>query len=235
MKILIWSDFQCPFCYMGEKMLENVLNSIELSEPVEIEYKSYQLDPSAPRVPVESMTEHFMSGHDMDVAAAEARMEKITRMASSVGLKYNLPGVKVCNTMDAHRLMKFGAERLSPGKLKKLNFSLFKANFEDNLLLSDPNVLAEIAVTVGLERDEVLRMLQTDAYVKAVRRDQDEIDARADFEFVPYMLLDNGSVLQGVMKEPELSEWLKDAIFNKESGGSVTTTREGCGPDGCTF
>ena len=225
MKILIWSDFQCPFCYMGEKMLENVLNSIELSEPVEIEYKSYQLDPSAPRVPVESMTEHFMSDHGMDTAAAEARMEKITRMASSIGLKYNLSGVKVCNTMDAHRLMKFGAERLSPGKLKKLNFSLFKANFEDNLLLSDPNVLAEIAVTVGLERDEVLRMLQTDAYVEAVRRDQDEIDARTDFEFVPYMLLDNGSVLQGVMKEPELSVWLKDAMSNKESGGSVTTTR----------
>ena len=235
MKILIWSDFQCPFCYMGEKMLENVLSSIELSEPVEIEYKSYQLDPLAPRVPVENMTEHFMSGHDMDVAAAEARMEQITDMASKVGLKYNLPGVKVCNTMDAHRLMKFGAERLSQGKLKKLNFSLFKANFEDNLLLSDPNVLAEIAVTVGLERDEVLRMLQTDAYVKAVCHDQDEIDARTDFEFVPYMLLDNGSVLQGVMKEPELSEWLKDTMSNKESGGFVTTTREGCGPKGCAI
>ncbi|MDE6668341.1 MAG: DsbA family oxidoreductase [Muribaculaceae bacterium] len=235
MKILVWSDFQCPFCYMGEKMLENVLSSMELSEPVEIEYKSYQLDPLAPRVPVESMTEHFMSGHDMDVAAAEARMEQITHMASKVGLKYNLPGVKVCNTMDAHRLMKFGAQRLSPGKLKKLNFNLFKANFEDNLLLSDHNVLAEIAVTVGLEREEVRRMLQTDAYVKAVCHDQDEIDARTDFEFVPYMLLDNGSVLQGVMKEPELSEWLKDSMANKESSESFTTTREGCGPKGCAI
>lgn len=235
MKILIWSDFQCPFCYMGEKMLENVLSSMELSEPVEIKYKSYQLDPLAPRVPVESMTEHFMSGHNMDVAAAEIRMEKITRMASSVGLKYNLTGVKVCNTMDAHRLMKFGAERLSPDKLKKLNFSLFKANFEDNLLLSDPNVLAEIAVTVGLEREEVLQMLQTDSYVEAVCRDHNEIDARTDFEFVPYMLLDNSSVLQGAMKEPELSEWLKDAMSNKEFGWSVTTTREGCGPEGCAL
>lgn len=235
MKILIWSDFQCPFCYMGEKMLEMALDGMELSEPVEIEYRAYQLDAEAPAVPCESMTEHFMGGHEMTREQAEARMAKITRMASGVGLQYNLAGVKVCNTLDAHRLMKYAATILSPGKLKRLNFSLFKANFVDNLLLSDRQVLVELASGVGLETTDVLQMLQGDAYVDAVRRDEEEIDARADFEFVPYMLLGNGAVLQGVMSEKSLRDWLQDAMLRGADADSSASSREGCGPGGCSL
>lgn len=233
MKITIWSDFQCPFCYLGETMLEKVLGEVELAEPVEIQYKAYQLDPDAPATPTETMTEHFMGGHEMTRREAEARMDKISGMAASVGLKYNLPGVKVCNTLDAHRLMKYAAERLSPGKLKRLNFSLFKANFEENLLLSDHQTLADLAEKAGLGRSEVLDMLRGREYADAVRADEREIDAREDFEYVPYMLFSNGSVIQGVLTESEL----KTHISASMSGDATptTVTREGCGPEGCAI
>ena len=233
MKIKIWSDFQCPFCYMGEKMLEDALGSMELTEPVEIEYKAYELDPEAPAIPRETMTEHFMGDHEMTVGQAEARMAKITEMAAEVGLKYNLQDVQVCSTLDAHRLMKYAAGRLTPGRLKRLNFSLFKANFEDNLRLSDHDVLATIAEGVGLERDAVLEMLRGYDFVEEVRKDEAEIDSREDFEFVPYLLLANGAVLQGVMKKDAMRQWLTTAMADPENARVTNSPREGCGPGGC--
>ncbi len=233
MKITIWSDFQCPFCYIGETMLEKVLGNMELTEPVEIEYRSYQLDPDAPAKPRETMTQHFMGDHEMTLQQAQARMAEITERAASVGLSYNLPEVKVCNTMDAHRLMKYAAERLSPGRLKRLNFSLFKSTFEDDLLLSSHELLADLGEKAGLERDAVLEMLRGDAYTEAVRADEQEIDSRTDFEYVPYMLFSNGSVIQGVLSEEELRAHLTSAM---QAGTAPTTvTREGCGPNGCAL
>lgn len=231
MKIELWTDFQCPFCFIGEKKLESVVGSVELTEPIVIDFKSYQLDPTAPLIPVESMTEHFMSGHDLTREEAEARMDKITGMAARVGLKLNLAGVKVCNTLDAHRLIKFASTRLSPDKLKRLNMSIFKANFEDNLLISDHIVLADIAFSLCLDRRETLEMLMTDAYKDEVRHDQEEIDSRKDFEFVPFMVANNDSVLQGVMSEGALRKWLTSAMAEEDF--TPEETHEGCGPSGC--
>lgn len=196
MKITIWSDFQCPFCFKGETMLENVLASISLTEPVEIEYKAYQLDPDAPS----------------EGAAVTPRH---------------------CNTMDAHRLMKYAVERVNPGKLKRLNFSLFNGNFEEHKVISDRSLLAVLAAKVGLDRDEVLAMLAGEEYVDAVRADEAEIDARADFEYIPYMLFGNGSVIQGVLKEEELRELINAAMT--EGSAPTSVTREGCGPGGCSL
>lgn len=234
MRIQIWSDFQCPFCYMGEKKLEKVLGSIVLTEPIELEYRAYELNPEAPVKPVETMTDHFMAGHEMTRQEAEARMEKISRMASEVGLDYRLADVKVCNTLDAHRLMKYSAERLNPGKLKKLNFSLFKAVFEEGKLISDRQLLAAEAEKVGLSGEEVMRMLEGDSFIDAVRKDEEEIDAREDFEFVPFMLMDNGTVKQGVVSERGLKDWLTGAMSDTDTESS-DSERAGCGPGGCSI
>ncbi len=231
MKIQIWSDFQCPFCYMGEKKLEEAIASVELTEPIEIEYRAYQLDPEAPAIPTETMLQHFMSGHEVSREMAEKRMADITCMAAKVGLKYNLEGVKICTTLPAHRLMKWAAKKLMPGKLKKLNFALFKANFEENLLLSDFNVLADIAAGVGINREETLEFLNSDALAKEVMHDQEEIDAREDFEFVPYMEAPDHLVVQGVVRESQLREWLTAAMAGNHEATSLKG--DGCGPEGC--
>lgn len=230
---MIWSDFQCPFCYMGEKKLEKALAGMELTEPVVIEYRAYELDPKAPAVPVESMTEHFMSGHEMTRQEAEERMDKITRMAKEVGLDYKLDDVKVCNTLDAHRLMKYAAELLSPGKLKKLNYSVFKAVFEEGKLISDRQLLADLGENAGLSREEVIQMLEGESYIDPVRTDEVEIDARPDFEFIPFMLLPDGSLRQGVVSVGGLRNWLT-ASMNGASTQPDNEPREGCGPAGCT-
>lgn len=209
MNIKLWFDFQCPFCYMGMKKFEGALTNPDLPEPVDVVYKAYQLNPELPEIPVETMTQHFMSDHGITLDEAEKQMERITRMADRVGLQINLAGVQVCNTLDAHRLIKFAAEKLSPWRLKRLVFHLFEANFVDNLRLSDRNVLADATVNAGLDREEVLSMLEGDKYREQVIRDREDLEARPDFEYIPYFLLDDKTVCQGTVSEKALHDAIR--------------------------
>lgn len=199
MEITIWQDFACPFCYLGETQLEEVINKLGVADSVTFRFKAYQLDPDAPGIPVESMTQHFMSEHGNTEEEAQHLMERITKMASRVGLEYNLAEVKVCNTFDAHRLMKYAQAKASQATVVKLNFDIFHANFIENLRLSDRDVLLAIAEKCGLDKVEVKSMLESDDYAQQVREEEKEINDRKDFELIPYMLFDDKVVLQGVI------------------------------------
>lgn len=207
MKITIWGDFACPFCYMGETTLEKVLAGIPKGEEVKIEFKAFELDPNAPTVPTQTMTQHFMSEHNQTEDEATKQIEHITKMASRVGLDYNLKDAKVCSTFDAHRLMKFAADNITADNLQKLNFALFKANFIENKLLSDRNILADIGESIGLERKEVEAMFDSDNYAESVRQDESELNEKK-FDYIPYMLFDDGTVLQGVISAGALKKVL---------------------------
>lgn len=206
MKITIWGDFACPFCYLGETILDNVLKEIfpdgsrkdSAGNDITIDLKAYELDPEAPETPVETMTQHFSTSHGISEDDAKTQMARITKIAARAGLDYNLEGVEVCSTFDAHRLIKYAKDNLAMGKVLELNLALFHASFVENVLLSDREVLADIAMQHGLEREEVLRMLDTDRYIEAVRADEKEAD-KLDLEFIPYLLFDDGTVLQGVL------------------------------------
>ena len=160
---------------------------------------AYQLDPDAPVIPVESMTQHFMDGHDQTEEEAKKQMERITKMAARVGLEYNLADAQVCNTFDAHRLMKYAQDSATSEIVEKLNFKLFHANFVENLRLSDRGVLLAIAEMCGLDRNSVEAVLESEMYGDQVKAEAKELDEKADFEFVPYMVFDDATVLQGVI------------------------------------
>lgn len=202
MKITIWGDFACPFCYMEEWMLEELINEKEITDesPVELVFRAYQLAPEAPIVPTETMEQHFSHEHNITIEEARNQMARITKMAARAGLNYNLEGVKVCNTFDAHRLMKMAAETADAKTVKKLNFALYHANFIENRRLSSPEVLQEIAESVGLDSEKVKYTLASRKYAEAVRKDEKEAD---DFglEYVPYMRFSNGKVLEGVISK----------------------------------
>ena len=200
MKVTIWSDFACPFCYMEEYMLEKTAREAELAgkPQVEIEMRAYELSPEAPVIPSESMEEHFSSAHDISIDDARSQMVRITKMAARAGLDYNLEGVQVCNTFDAHRLMKLAYDTTDSATALKLNFALFHANFIENKRLSDHAVLKEIAVAAGLDPKAVEDTLTSDRYADKVRADEEEAD-RFDLEYVPYMQFSDGRILQGVL------------------------------------
>ena len=179
--------------------MEKVISESGKKEDVKIRFMAYQLDPSAPVIPVESMTQHFMAGHDQTEEEAKNQMERITKMAARVGLEYNLSDAQVCNTFDAHRLMKYAQDSATSEIVEKLNFKLFHANFVENLRLSDHGVLLAIAEMCGLDRNSVEAVLESEMYGDQVKAEAKELEEKADFEFVPYMVFDDATVLQGVI------------------------------------
>lgn len=199
MEIKIWADYACPYSYMGEKQLMDIIEKQGMTEKVKIRFLSYQLDPNAPDVPVETMTQHFMDGHKFTAKETEDLMERITKMASRVGLDYKLSTTQECSTYDAHRLMEYTQETASQETAVKLNFALFHANFIENLRLSDHAILLSIAEKCGLDAAEVKAMLESDEYGDQVKAEEKEVDARPDFDLIPYMIFDGKTVLQGVI------------------------------------
>lgn len=207
MKIKIWGDFACPFCYMGETTLEKVIGDLGLGEKVEMEFHAYELDPKSPVNPVQTMTEHFMSEHKQTEEEAVKQIEHITKMASRVGLDYNLMDAKVCSTFDAHRLMKFAKDNTTQENVVRLNFALFHANFIENKLLSDRNVLKGIGESIGLDGSDIEAMFSSDKYTDEIRQDEAELEEKK-FDYIPYMLFDDGQVLQGVISPGALKKTL---------------------------
>ncbi len=199
MEIKIWADYACPYSYIGEKQLVDIIEKEGLSDKVKIQFLSYQLDPNAPVIPVETMTQHFMAGHEYTKEETEHLMEKITKMAARVGLNYKLATTQVCSTFDAHRMMEYAQASVSQEMVIKLNFALFHANFIENLRLSDPDVLLSIAEKCGLDTTEVKSVLESTAYGSQVKAEEEEVDQRKDFDLIPYMVFDGLTVLQGVI------------------------------------
>ncbi len=208
MEIKIWGDFACPFCYIGETQLEKIIKDSEKKD-VTIQFMAYQLDPEAPVIPVESMTQHFMTDHELSEEDAKKQMERITKMASRVGLDYNLASVQVCNTFDAHRLMKYAQDSASQETVIKLNFKLFHANFVENLRLSDHGVLLSIAEMCGLDRNSVETVLSSEMYADQVRSEVKALNENEDFEFVPFMVFDEDTILQGVVSPGAMKKALQ--------------------------
>lgn len=199
MEIKIWADFACPYSYIGETQLMEIIRQHGDTDNVNIRFLSYQLDPKAPVIPTESMTQHFMDGHKFTLEQTEHLMERITAMAARVGLDYKLATTQVCSTFDAHRLMEYAQENTSQETAIQLNFALFHANFIENLRLSDHDVLLSIAEKCGLDTSAVKNVLDSDAYGEQVKAEENEIDRRKDFDLIPYMLFNDSTPLQGII------------------------------------
>lgn len=208
MEIKIWADYACPYSYMGEKQLMDIIESEGLSDKVTLRFLSYELDPNAPAIPTNSMTQHFMDGHKYTLEETQHLMAKITEMASKVGLHYRLATTPVCSTFDAHRLMEYVQANMSQATAIKLNFALFHANFIENRLISDHDVLLDIAAKCGLDPSAVKAVLESNEFAMQVRAEEKEIDSRADFDLIPFMVFDNTTVLQGVISPSAMKEAL---------------------------
>ncbi len=158
MKIELWSDFACPFCYIGKKRFEAALDSFPHKDKVEVIFKAYQLNPNAPKVMEGNAAESFAKGHRMSVDKAKERFNMFKQQAQTVGLTYDYENIQMTNSFDAHRLAKwankFGLEEV-------LSDRLMKAYFTDGLNIADIETLTAIAKEVGLNELEAKKVLES--------------------------------------------------------------------------
>lgn len=170
MKIEVWSDFVCPFCYIGKRRLEEAIAQFPGKDQVEVEFKSFELDPNAQTYSGTGINEALAKKYGMSIEEAKRANEGIGSQAAEVGLTFNFDEMKPTNTFDAHRLAKFAA---TVGKEKEMTEKLLASYFTESKLISDHDVLVEIAQTAGIEKEETLAVLNDSTkYANDVRIDE---------------------------------------------------------------
>ena len=227
MKIEIWSDYACPFCYIGEKRLEKAILQIKTDEKIKIIFKSFELDPTASEKVVSSTAERFAKKYGMTVADAEKRIEQISMMGRREGIDFKYISTNYTNTFDALRLTKFAQEKNHDEIIEKL----FDAYFTKNLELSDHKILKKIAAECGLDEDEVEKFLQSEKFSEEVRKDEYEA-AKLGIHGVPFFLIDDKYFLSGAQPAEILKNAIQDALHEENLKNLEGMT---CGADGCKF
>lgn len=195
MRIEIWMDFVCPFCYLGKHRLARALEQVNLKEPVDILYRSFELSPKAPLRSGKLVPEQIAAAHGIELDAAIASVDDIRDQGLEIGLDMHLRTAPVTNTFDAHRLtqMVFNSD---PKLAMELIEKLFYAYFTEHKDIGDPSVLIELAESLGIDRDSVVDVLVTDAYSKEVRADEKR-SRDVGLQGVPHFLFDEQYAVSG--------------------------------------
>ena len=211
MKIELWSDFACPFCYIGKKRFEQALESFPHKDKVELVFKAYQLDPNAPKEMALSPAEQFARGHHMSVEQAKQRFEMFKQQAKTVGLTYNYDIIQMTNSFDAHRLAKWAN---TYGKEHELTGRLMKAYFTDGLNIADYDTLVKLAGEVGLDEEKARKVLESSEYgdqVKAEIQEGQQLGVRG----VPFFVLNRKYGVSGA-QPVEYFRQVLDKLWEEE-------------------
>lgn len=191
MKVQIWSDIACPFCYIGKRHLE--LAAEQTDTPFEIEWMSFQLDPNAPEKTDKSIYEILATKYGKDVTWAKQMNANMIEMGEKVGLTFNVDIQKPTNTLKAHLLLHQAKEEGLQSKLKE---TLFEAYFVEGKNISDTETLLEIAKEVGLNIEKAKSILDEKKYKEEVRNDIN-LAQRYGVQGVPFFILNSKYALSG--------------------------------------
>lgn len=206
---MIWSDFACPFCYIGEKRLMDAIEDLGLKKDINIVYKAFELNRDAPAKTSESIPELMAKKYNMTLEEAKQRVAEIDKVGNEAGLLFRYATALSSNTLDAHRLMKLAEHKYDKKVVAKLNELLFEAYFTDNRRLSDHDVLMQVAVNAGMKTEEVSRLLNSESYIKEVRDDENEA-RRLGVRGVPYIVFDNKVAVPGAISTEEFKKVINE-------------------------
>ena len=228
MKIQIWSDVMCPFCYIGKKHFEAALEQVPFKDQVEIEWKSYQLDPDLNENSGKTVNEYLAERKGMPVAQVTQMQQRIKEMGKAAGIDFQQEKAIVANTFLAHKLIHFAAQNNQANQAEEL---LFQAHFIDGKNIADVNVLVEIAQNLGLNTTEVRNVLTTDALDYDVQ--QDILEARnIGVSGVPFFVLNNKYAVSGAQPVDLFVEALTQT-FNETVTNAKPQEGDSCSVDGC--
>ena len=233
LKVQIWSDVMCPFCYIGKRKIEEAITQFENKESIEIEWKSFQLDPSFVATPNETIADHLAEKYGRDIDWAESMLENTAQTAKSNGLDFHFEKAILANSLNAHRLSHLAKKHNLSNELEEL---LFKAYFTEGKDVNDWNTLQEIGQKAGLHIDEIKQLIETDTFTKEVRADQQEAQSLG-VTGVPFFVFDNKYAVSGAQPTDVFLKTLEKAWeegnFNASLQMQNPSDANTCGIDGC--
>ncbi|MES1246525.1 MAG: DsbA family oxidoreductase [Actinomycetota bacterium] len=215
MRVDVWSDIVCPWCYIGKRRLEQAI--ARFSEPVEVVYHSFELDPSAPAVATESTQQHLASTYGMTVEQAVAAQKRVSDIAATEGLDYRLAETTWGNSFDAHRLLQLARTQ---GVQEQAKERLMRAYFTEAEAIGDPSVLRRLSAEAGLDAGEAASVLEGDAYADAVRDDERRA-AELGIHGVPFFVIDGRYAVEGAQPADLLLSALQRAQADRLAAGDA--------------
>jgi predicted DsbA family dithiol-disulfide isomerase len=199
----VWSDVVCPWCYVGKRRLELALAQFE--RPVEVTWRSFELDPSAPRERELPAAEHLAAKYGMSVEQAQASQAQLTELAAAEGLEYHLDRTRGGNSFDAHRMIHLAAAH---GRQDAAKERLMRAYFTESEPIGDPDTLVRLMAEIGIDSDEARAVLEGDEYTDAVRADE-QLAYRIGIQGVPFFVLNRRYGVSGAHPPEALLEALR--------------------------
>ncbi|MGV8883125.1 MAG: DsbA family oxidoreductase [Rhodoglobus sp.] len=210
-KVDIWSDVQCPWCYIGKRKFE--AGAAQFGGDVEVEYHSYELSPDTP-VDYEGTTADYLSERKgLPMPQVHEMIERVTSIAASVGLDYDFEHVHQTNTVKAHELLHFAK---SKGRQLEMKEALLKAYFVDGGHVGRISDLADLAASIGFDRDEVVRALESNEFLADVKADV----ARAGeygIQGVPFFVIDGKYGVSGAQEAATFANVLEQVRSERDA------------------
>jgi len=230
MKVEIWSDVMCPFCYIGKRRFENALQGFPFKGEIEIEWKSFQLDPTMKQEPGKNIHQYLAERKGFSVQKAKELNDHVTGMAAAEGLTYDFDKAIIANSFDAHRFSHFAAKQ---GKGDAAEESLFKAYFTEGKNIADRDTLVQLGIAIGLDGAAVKQALEENSYAQEVQQDIAEAEALG-VRGVPFFVIDRKYAVSGAQSAEVFSQALNTAFaeWKKENDQFTTIPGEVCSTDG---
>ncbi len=210
MRIEVWSDVVCPWCYIGKRRLERALEELPHASEVEVVYRSFELDPDAPRDAVEPVADVLARKYGGGPEHVRDMMARVTEVAAGEGLEYHLERTLRGNTVDAHRLLHLALAEGGPPLQGELKEALLAAYFTRVENVASADVLRKVATDVGLDPARVDEVLASGEYLPDV--EADVAQARAfGAGGVPFFVVDRKYGVSGAQPAEVLADVLRQA------------------------
>jgi predicted DsbA family dithiol-disulfide isomerase len=209
MKVEIWSDVVCPWCYIGKRRFERAVERFD--GEVEVVWRSFELDPDAPATREHGASEHLAAKYGMSIEQAEASHAQMTELAAQEGLEYHFEKARGGNSFDAHRLIHLATAH---GKQAEAQERVMRAYFTEGVAIGDRVALIELGAELGL--GDARAALESDAYADAVREDE-TLARRIGIQGVPFFVFDRRYGLSGAQPAEVMLQALEKAAESAEA------------------
>lgn len=229
MKVEIWSDVACPFCWIGKRHFESAVERLGL-EGVEVEWKSFELDPQAKYEYEDDLYTLLANKYNQTREWAQTMSEQMKQKGKTVGLEFNFEKTIPTNTFHAHRLLHLAKAK---GLQNEAEEALFEAYFKDGKHISENETLIQIGMGLGIEESVIVNMLDSDQFAREVREDE-LLGQNFGIRGVPFFAVNRKYGISGAQPVEHMMEVLTKA-FRDEMPLSVQDVEEGdaCGIEGC--
>ena len=231
MKINIWSDVRCPFCFVGKKKFEKALEKFPHSEKLEITWHSFQLDPQLITQPDVNPYEYFAKAKGITIERTKAMHEGAAMAGKEAGIDFNFDDSKVANSYKAHLLIQLSKTKNLANEMEE---ALFEAQFLDGKNIDDEETLIQLAKSIGITEDEAKNALQSDELGYLVKQDM-QLASQLGINAVPFFVINDKYGISGA-QQPELFLEALEKTWEEFSSGDkglqLINSGDSCDIDG---